>query len=85
MSWNAIPLVMPELDQSVLLTIALYAGMAGLYLLIIPVALLYYLKQRWYIAGSIERLIIYGIVFVFFPGMLLLSPFLNFRPQKRQV
>ncbi|NEQ55734.1 MAG: NAD(P)H-quinone oxidoreductase subunit L, partial [Leptolyngbya sp. SIO3F4] len=24
-------------------------------------------------------------VFVFFPGMLLLSPFLNFRPQRREI
>jgi NAD(P)H-quinone oxidoreductase subunit L len=37
------------------------------------------------VAGSMERLGVYGLVFVFFPGMLLLSPFLNFRPQRRNV
>ncbi|MEO0458699.1 MAG: NAD(P)H-quinone oxidoreductase subunit L, partial [Cyanobacteria bacterium P01_A01_bin.114] len=39
----------------------------------------------WNVAGSLERLFIYGLVFVFFPGMLLLSPLLNFRPQRREV
>ena len=50
-----------------------------------PALLYVYLKQRWYVAGSIERLLIYALVFVFFPGMLVLSPLLNFRPQRREV
>ncbi|MEM9980667.1 MAG: NAD(P)H-quinone oxidoreductase subunit L [Cyanobacteria bacterium P01_D01_bin.2] len=51
----------------------------------IPGALFFYLKQRWNVATSIERLLIYSLVFVFFPGLLLLSPFLNFRPQRREI
>ena len=33
----------------------------------------------WNIMGKYERLIIYGFVFVFFPGLVLFSPFLNLR------
>ena len=76
---------MDNLDISFLITLAVYASLAGLYLLVIPGALLFYLKQRWNVASSIERLLIYSLVFVFFPGMLLLSPFLNFRPQRREI
>ncbi|MEM8611915.1 MAG: NAD(P)H-quinone oxidoreductase subunit L [Cyanobacteria bacterium P01_H01_bin.105] len=76
---------MDNLDISLLITLAVYAGLAGLYLLVVPGALLFYLKQRWNVASSIERLLIYSLVFVFFPGMLLLSPFLNFRPQRREI
>lgn len=76
---------MDNLDISLLITLAVYVGLAGLYLLVVPGILLFYLKQRWNVASSIERLLIYSLVFVFFPGMLLLSPFLNFRPQRREI
>ena len=76
---------MDNLDSSLLITLAVYVALAGAYLLIVPGILLFYLKQRWNVASSIERLLIYSLVFVFFPGMLLLSPFLNFRPQRREI
>jgi len=63
----------------------LYLALAGLYLLIIPAFTYFYLQKRWYVAGSIERTLMYFLVFFFFPGMLLLSPFLNFRPKRREV
>lgn len=75
----------PALADSTLLAIAVYVGLAGLYLLVIPVALLYYLRSRWNVAGSVERLILYSSLFVVFPGVLLVSPFLNFRPKRREV
>jgi NAD(P)H-quinone oxidoreductase subunit L len=59
--------------------------LSGAYLLILPGALYLYLKQRWYVASSIERLLMYFLVFFLFPGMLLLSPFLNFRPKRRTI
>ena len=62
-----------------------YLILAGSYLLVIPVIVLTYLKFRWYSASSIERGFMYFLVFLFFPGMLLLSPFLNFRPRRRQI
>jgi NAD(P)H-quinone oxidoreductase subunit L len=74
-------MTMPELSNDFLLAAGAYVGIAGTYLLVVPLALLFYVRRRWYVAGSVERTLLYGLVFVFFPGMLLFSPFLNFRPQ----
>ena len=63
----------------------LYLILAGAYLLVIPFTVLLYLKQRWYVASSFERAFMYFMVFFFFPGLLLLGPFVNFRPQHRQI
>jgi NAD(P)H-quinone oxidoreductase subunit L len=63
----------------------LYLILSGSYLLVIPAGLYLYLQKRWYVASSIERLMMYFLVFFFFPGMLLLSPFLNLRPKRREV
>lgn len=74
-----------SLSVSTLITLVLYAALGGAYLLVAPLALYAYLKSRWYVASSIERVLMYFCVFFFFPGLLLLSPFLNFRPQKRSL
>ena len=63
----------------------LYLILAGAYLLVIPFTVLLYLKQRWYVASSFERAFMYFMVFFFFPGLLLLGPFVNFRPQRREI
>lgn len=63
----------------------LYLSLAGAYLLVIPAAVLLYLKQRWYVASSFERSFMYFLVFFFFPGLLLLSPIVNFRPARRKI
>jgi NAD(P)H-quinone oxidoreductase subunit L len=63
----------------------LYLSLAGAYLLVVPFMVLLYLKQRWYMASSFERGFMYFLVFFFFPGLLLLGPFVNYRPQRRQV
>jgi NAD(P)H-quinone oxidoreductase subunit L len=73
------------LSTDFLLAAGAYVGLAGVYLLVVPLALIFYVRQRWYVAGSVERTLLYGMVFVFFPGMLLFSPFLNFRPQPRDL
>ncbi len=73
------------LESPALVALGLYVALGGLYLVVIPVALMLYLKQREAVAGSIERLFFYGLMLVFFPGCLLVSPFLNFRPQRREV
>ncbi|HEY9647238.1 MAG TPA: NAD(P)H-quinone oxidoreductase subunit L [Chroococcidiopsis sp.] len=67
------------------LTLLVYAALGGAYLVVLPAFTFLYLKGRWYTAGSIERLLMYFLVFLFFPGLLLFSPFLNFRPAKRQI
>lgn len=63
----------------------LYLVLSGTYLLVLPAIVYFYLKNRWYVASSIERLIMYLFVFLSFPGMLLLSPLLNFRPKRRNL
>lgn len=63
----------------------LYLVLAGAFLLVIPAALYFYLNTRWYVASSFERAFMYFLVFMFFPGLLLLAPFLNFRPKRREV
>ena len=72
-----------ELSNDWLLTLGLYGVLGGIYLVVVPLILLFYLKARWNQAGSVERTVLYGLVFAFFPGMLVFSPFLNFRPQPR--
>jgi NAD(P)H-quinone oxidoreductase subunit L len=72
------------LSAPILATIA-YGAIAGAYLLVIPLVLLFYFKARWYKTGSIERVFLCFLVFFFFPGLLLISPFFNFRPEARQI
>lgn len=63
----------------------LYLTLSVLYLLIIPGIVYFYLNSRWYVASSFERVLMYFLMFFFFPGMLVLSPFLNFRPKRRNI
>jgi NAD(P)H-quinone oxidoreductase subunit L len=72
------------LSDSILAAIA-YAAIAGTYLLVIPLVILFYFKARWYKTGSIERVFLCFLAFFFFPGLLLLSPFFNFRPEARTI
>ena len=64
-----------------LLVLAAYAVLGGLYLVVIPLVLYLWMNKRWYCMGKLERLGVYGMVFLFFPGMILFAPFLNFRLQ----
>jgi NAD(P)H-quinone oxidoreductase subunit L len=67
------------------LVLLVYVVLGGTYLVVLPAITFLYLKQRWYVASSVERVMMYFLVFFLFPGLVLLSPFLNFRPQKRQI
>ena len=60
-------------------TLIAYVGVISLYLLVIPLLLFYLMNNRWNVMGKFERLVIYGLVFLFFPGLILFSPFLNLR------
>ena len=73
------------IPEGTLLIALLYLLLAGAYLLVIPGLTYLYLNVRWYVASSFERGFMYFLVFFFFPGLLLLSPFLNFRPKRRQI
>ena len=70
---------MENLLNSPILTIAAYVIILTLYLVIVPLSLFYWMNNRWNIMGKFERLGIYGLVFLFFPGLILFSPFLNLR------
>lgn len=76
---------MEELLTTPILAAGLYLALGGAYLLVLPGLLYIYLKERWYVASSVERLLMYGLLFLLFPGLLLLSPFLNFRPKRRPI
>ena len=88
--WKYIYITSPRNMSSLLLSAPIlatitYAAIAGTYLLVIPLILLFYFKARWYKTGSLERVLLCFLVFFFFPGLLLLSPFFNFRPEARQI
>ncbi len=67
------------IPQETLLVLLAYGALGGLYLVVVPLALFAWMNKRWYQMGKLERLGIYGMVFLFFPGMILFAPFLNFR------
>lgn len=62
-----------------LLVLAAYALLGGTYLVVVPLALYWWMNRRWTVMGRIERTGVYGLVFLFFPGLILFAPFLNFR------
>ena len=67
------------IPQETLLVLLAYGALGGLYLVVVPLALFAWMNKRWYQMGKLERLAIYGMVFLFFPGMIVFAPFLNFR------
>lgn len=70
---------MSGLPANGLLVIGLYLALAGIYLVVVPVVLYFWMNKRWYVMGKIERTAVYGMVFLFFPGLILFAPFLNLR------
>ena len=60
-------------------TLFAFVGIISIYLLVIPLILFYWMNNRWNVMGKFERLIVYGLVFLFFPGLIIFSPFLNLR------
>ena len=60
-------------------TLFAYIVVISVYLLVIPLLLFYWMNNRWNVMGKFERFGIYGLVFLFFPGLILFSPFLNLR------
>ncbi|MEM9542987.1 MAG: NAD(P)H-quinone oxidoreductase subunit L [Cyanobacteria bacterium P01_E01_bin.42] len=71
--------------ETTLFVALLYISLSGLYLVVLPGFMYFYLNRRWYTASSVERLLMYFGVFFFFPGLLLLSPILNLRPKRRTI
>ncbi|MFM7086395.1 MAG: NAD(P)H-quinone oxidoreductase subunit L [Cyanobium sp.] len=75
----SLPGILEGLSSQTLLVLGLYGALAGAYLVVIPLLLYAWMQRRWMVMGKIERTAVYGLVFLFFPGLLLFSPFLNLR------
>ncbi|MEB3332454.1 MAG: NAD(P)H-quinone oxidoreductase subunit L [Synechococcaceae cyanobacterium] len=73
------PGFLSAIPQDTLLLLGLYGAIAGAYLVVVPLALFWWMQRRWTVMGKIERTAVYGLVFLFFPGLILFAPFLNFR------
>jgi NAD(P)H-quinone oxidoreductase subunit L len=56
-----------------------YSLLGGTYLLVVPLLLFLWMNRRWHQMGKFERTFVYGLVFLFFPGLVLFAPFLNLR------
>ena len=64
-------------------TLVAFFSIISVYLFVIPLILFYWMNNRWNVMGKLERLGVYGLVFLFFPGLILFSPFLNLRLRGR--
>jgi len=71
--------LLQRLPAETLLVLGLYAVLAAAYLVVVPLLLYAWMHRRWTVMGKIERTLVYGLVFLFFPGLLLFAPFLNLR------
>ena len=76
-----LPGFLSSLTAETLLVIGAYLALAGAYLLVVPLGLIAWMAKRWTVMGKIERTAVYGLVFLFFPGLIVFSPFINLRLQ----
>ncbi len=74
-----LPGFLSTLPLDTLLVLGAYLLLGGAYLVVVPLVLFFWMNKRWMVMGKIERTAVYGLVFLFFPGMIVFSPFLNFR------
>ena len=77
----AVPLpgFLNAISQETLLVLVAYGVLGGAYLVAVPLALYAWMIKRWTVMGKLERLGVYGLVFLFFPGLILFAPFINLR------
>ena len=76
-----LPGFLSSLTTETLLVIGAYLALGGAYLVVVPLALIAWMSKRWTVMGKIERTAVYGLVFLFFPGLILFAPFINLRLQ----
>jgi NAD(P)H-quinone oxidoreductase subunit L len=62
-----------------LLVLGAYGALGFAYLVVVPLALYAWMTKRWTVMGKLERTAVYGLVFLFFPGLILFAPFINLR------
>ena len=73
------PGFLSSISTDTLLVLAAYCAILGAYLVAVPLALYAWMVKRWTVMGKYERLGVYGLVFLFFPGLILFAPFINLR------
>jgi NAD(P)H-quinone oxidoreductase subunit L len=71
--------LLSAVSPETLLVLATYGVLGGAYLVVVPLALYWWMNRRWTTMGKVERTAVYGLVFLFFPGLILFAPFLNLR------
>ena len=74
-----LPGFLSSLSPDTLLVLALYVVLGGAYLVVVPLLLYGWMVKRWTTMGKVERFLVYGLVFLFFPGLILFAPFINLR------
>ena len=73
------PGLLSAFSTETLMVLAAYVVLGGAYMVAVPLALYAWMVKRWTVMGKIERFGVYGLVFLFFPGLILFSPFINLR------
>ena len=61
---------MESILNNSIVTLFVYIAIISIYLLVIPLILFYWMNNRWNVMGKFERLGVYGLVFLFFPGLI---------------
>ena len=74
-----LPGFLSAISADTLVVLGLYVALGGAYLVVVPLLLYAWMVKRWTTMGKIERLGVYGLVFLFFPGLILFAPFINLR------
>ena len=74
-----LPGFLNSISQETLLVLAAYVVLGGTDLVAVPLALYAWMVKRWTVMGKFERVGVYGLVFLFFPGLILFAPFINLR------
>jgi len=75
-----LPGFLSSITTETLLVVGAYAVLGFAYLVAVPLALMAWMTKRWTVMGKIERTAVYGLVFLFFPGLIVFAPFINLRP-----
>lgn len=73
------PGFLSSFSTETLMVLAAYVVLGGAYMVAVPLALYAWMVKRWTVMGKIERFGVYGLVFLFFPGLILFAPFINLR------
>ncbi|KAL0380872.1 UNVERIFIED_CONTAM: NAD(P)H-quinone oxidoreductase subunit L, chloroplastic [Sesamum angustifolium] len=67
-------------EEEDLIWILIQSGISAfLYFIVVPPIIMNWLRTRWYKRNLLEMYVQFMFVFIFYPGVLLWAPFLNFR------